>query len=269
MSRRLMRRDREHAYQGQGQGQAGTSLSLFEQVLALAQGRPVFTADSCAVVGGKVVAFIDWNDASHALTQGTSANQVATPVAHADFSGQLCATFVAHAYQSGRPAAQWQFASNGISCERVEVFTPTSGAGVNVISTTVMLALGAGSQLYYTGGGVFHHSVYTSAPGVKAVDQDFGAATINVMRYLSVRHKLADTPDYELRQNGALDASGAYLTPPTATTPEEPYTLGCNDFATVSNPAPMRWRAAAFFPALDVAGRATVDAWCAAGCPTL
>lgn len=245
--------------------------TLFQRVLTLSAGRPVFTANYYAVdgVSGKVSGFIDWNDATHVLAQATSANQVAIPTPHADFSGQLCGVFTAHAYQSNRAVASWIFAHDGISCERVEVFTPTSANPVpQVVSTTVWAAVAAGAQLYYTGAGAFNHSIYTSAAGVAAINAPFGAATVNVPRYLSQRHKAADTPDYELRQNGALVASGAYSTAPTATNPEVPFTLGCNNFATVSNPAPMRWRAEAFFPALDAGGRAVVDAWCAAGCPT-
>lgn len=244
--------------------------TLFDRVLALTAGRPLFTADYYAIdgVSGKVSGFIDWNDASHVLAQSTSANQVALPAAHADFSGKLCATFSAHGYQSNRAASTWVFANDGISCERVEVLTPTSAVGINVISTTVWAGISAGAQLYYTGAGAFNHAVYTSAAGVTAFNAPFGAATINVMRYLSMRHQLSATPDYELRQNGVLAVFGPYATPPTATTPEAPFTLGCNDFATISNPAPMRWRCAAFFPALDAGARTIVDAWCAAGCPT-
>jgi FAD/FMN-containing dehydrogenase len=262
MSRRLQRSRR---FGG------GLSQTLFQRVLALSAGRPIFTANYYAVdgVSGKVSAFVDWNDPTHVLAQTTSANQVAIPAAHADFSNQLCGTFTAHAYQSNRAVAQWIFAHDGVSCERVEVLTPTSAVAVpQVVSTTVWAAVAAGAQLYYTGGGAWNHSIYTSAAGISAINSPFGAATVNVPRYLSARHKAADTPDWELRQNGALVASGAYSVAPTATDPEVPFTLGCNNFATVSNPAPMRWRAAAFFPALDAAGRAIVDAWCVAGCPT-
>lgn len=234
----------------------------FNGLLALAAGRPFFTADNYHVdgVSGGVDQFIDWNDPAHQLVQTTAVNQVAVPANHADFGGTLCATFTAaQAYQSNRAAALWVIDHDGVSTEKWDVFTPTSNVAViNVISTTLFAGNVPGSQIYYTGGGNLTHYV-GNAGGTVIGSITVGAATLNTPMYTALRHRLADTPDYELRNRGTLANSGAFSAAPTGAAASQPLTLGSNGFPGPSLGANMRWKATFFTPALSTAERAQVQ----------
>ena len=88
----------------------GGRADLFRLVLALAATRPVFTANNVVVLAGKVVDIIDWNDATHVLTQSESGKQCLAPAARASFANQLVCDLDGSAeYTSNRTAAQAAF----------------------------------------------------------------------------------------------------------------------------------------------------------------
>lgn len=116
----------------------GNTQTLFEEVLALAAGRPVFTADYYALdpVTGKVAAFIDWNDPTHMLVQSTSANQCAAPGTIAGvMAGSTVATFASNLtyYRSNRPTASWDFCSNGAGFRIFYALRRLSGGSANAL----------------------------------------------------------------------------------------------------------------------------------------
>lgn len=257
MSRRATRRDREHAYQGQGVGQGGSSATLFEQVLALSAGRPFFTADNYVEVSGKAVAFIDWNDPAHVLSQPASANQVATPAPHSDFGGAVCASFTAaQAYLSSRPVAQWVMDHDGVSTEKWDVLSPLDASGTGLISTT--RNAGPGTQTYYTAGQFYHY--LSGAAGVVG-PVNFGPPIVaGTPTYVDVRHQAADPgAQYRLFHNGVEALAGNYASAPDPGPADTPLSLGA--VAPLGYPARMRWVATFFTPALTAEQRAVVHAW--------
>ena len=244
-----------------------TAAMLFQEVLALAAGRPVFTADNYIVdgVSGRVRAFVDWNDPTHQLVQTSAALQVPVPAPHADFGGALCASFTgAQAYQSNRGAGAWAFAHDGVSCERLDVFVPTSGSGgaANVVATTVIAGNNPGSQIYYTAGATIHHYL-GSAGGAPVNAASIGNGPASVPTYTMARHEAAAANQYQLRQRRTLIGQGAFAFPPTPAAAQTPLTLGANGLPALQFPANVRWPACCFFPALSPAQRATVEAWLA------
>jgi len=92
--------------------------ALFQQVLFLSAGRPVFTADYYILdpSSGKVLAFVDWNDPTHLLLQTNPARQVRPPQPNPSFKDRLCADFTGSQYYvSNRQPSDWAFlhAGNG------------------------------------------------------------------------------------------------------------------------------------------------------------
>lgn len=95
-------------------------VSLFDQVLALSRGYPIFTADRYTVdgVSGKVAALVDWNDSTHLLQQGTSGNQVPVPSPNALLQNRTAFAFTGTCtYDSNRSSSAWQFMIDGSGCE--------------------------------------------------------------------------------------------------------------------------------------------------------
>lgn len=197
----------------------------FNYLLALAQGRPVFTADYYAVdgVSGKVASFIDWNDFSHLLVQATSGNQVAIPAVHADFAGKLCADFTgAQRYVSNRPTASWLYLSDGSSMSVLTVCTPTA-TNTRLCSTRnsangFLLGIQAGpSWLAFISGG--------PGPG-------FGRA-LNLPSMWAFRFTDGGgTPEYTAKVTGFTALVGDSTTP-TAGPPAGPLVLGSNPDASL------------------------------------
>ncbi len=253
-----MRRDREHAYQGQGQGQAGTVPTLFDQVLALAAGRPVFTADNVAVVGGKVVAFIDWNDPTHVLQQANTAQQVAAPAPHAGFGGALVATFVGgNWYQSNRPASAFAYTGDCVSFEAVRVFAPAIVNTNNFMDTTTG-SLGFNGYQAMVGNTPGKHTVTVVSNGALGFSTAFGSAAIDAPTFSSVRVAAASTPQYALYDRGALAAQGSLGVVPTSTAPE--WSLAWGLLSPVIN-FYGQFAALLHLPALTDAQRDIVHAW--------
>jgi len=82
---------------------------IFAVVRALSATRPVFTADYYSIDGvtGKVASFIDWNDPTHAMSQSTSARQVALPTFDAAI-GRLTGNFAGgQVYESNKSPASF------------------------------------------------------------------------------------------------------------------------------------------------------------------
>lgn len=242
-------------------GADGASETLFQKVLTLSQGRPVFTADRYVpdpVNTTKVAAFIDWNDASHRLAQATPAQQVALPLPHPDFAGARCATFSAHVYQSTRSPAQWAFFHDGQSVECWLVFTPTANTAETFLGTTDVFTT-PGALVHYNGANV---ALYL-ASGVASINgASIGVIGVGVPSYLDIRMQISASPDWETRRKGTSIGAGDYIAPPAAGAAKFPLILGASTPA-LSLPAAMRWAALAFTPALAAADRATVREWIA------
>lgn len=246
-------------------GPGGGAPSLFQQVLALAAGRPVFTADNHVVDGGtgKTRAFVDWNDATHVMSQPVAAQQVALPAAHADFAGALCATFSsAQWYQSTRLPASMPWLVDGSGVVAIDVFTPTSVAGVQVWLSCGFTGV-VPAMLTYVNAGALVVALYR-AGGASIPPNPIGAVTV-APRILQVEHGVSRSPQWYVKQTGAVAVTGAYTTAPTAgSIPESPLrlcTLANNDF-----PASMRWRSRSFFPLLTPTQLAIVHAWILQDC---
>jgi hypothetical protein len=244
-----------HAWIKEAYGIRSTA-DLFAEVLTLAAGRPVFTADNFIDVGGKVAGFIDWNDPSHVLAQAASARQVATPLPHADFVGALCASFTAaQNYVSTRPTSQWVTEHDGVSSEMVIALTPT-GAPVVFFQATAANASVAGVHLFHDG--TLRHHLSNSSGGESIPSVSAGVTAVGTPVYLDIRHCAAEVPQWVVRNRGAVMSSGPYGAPPSAGPSSIPCELGARAGAFFCD---MRWTALAFFPALNDTQRATVQQW--------
>jgi hypothetical protein len=90
--------------------------TLFQQVLALSAGRPIFLASGHITLSGTgdVLSVHDWNDDAHVLTQADTAKQCDPPAASANYNNQLVLIFTgAEYYDSNRPASDWQYLTGG------------------------------------------------------------------------------------------------------------------------------------------------------------
>ena len=242
----------------------GIAPSLFEQVLQIAQGRPVFTAGNPAnvVLAGKVVSFADWNDpTAHFMTQSNAAFQVAAPVNDPAFNNAPIVSFTGgQVYRSNRPPAAWSFAADGVSYEQVSVLAQQSGLGEVFAATTY--GLGPGNQSYWGFGAGFGENLLAGGLYVVQVS-GFGVSAVGVPTAILARYELAGAPQYELRQKGTLATSGAYAAAVTPGNPADvPMTIGANAFPTPAlYPTSMRLGAFCCFPALSAIQRAIVYAW--------
>jgi hypothetical protein len=255
VSRRVTRRDREHAYAAGG---GSAPLSLFEQVLALSAGRPVFTADKYTVdgVSGRVRAFVDWNDPTHLLEQTAAAQQVPLPVPHADFAGALCTTSNADAvYASNRPASAFNYTADGVSFESVRVISPFA-TGLGVIDVTATQGGHGGYQVFLDPN---PHGRLLASTGVFPGDAVGGSAPAGVPTYFSFRVEAAAANQLELRQKATLVSSGIFSAAPAGPA-TLPLCLLSNGPA-VSYAYPGRWVALLHFPALTPAQRLIVETW--------
>ena len=222
-----------------------SALSLFSQVLALAAGRPVFTADYYAVdgVSGKVASFIDWNDPTHTLAQASSSLQVAIPAAHADYGGKLCANFTgAEYYDSTRPTG-WAFTSNGTPNTFYWAATATDttfgylwntrgtqvGLGVTTLSGPDRVSVVVGNDTINT-------LATTAAAGVNVPINGRFSYTENIT-----------TPEFALKVTGQTAVTGDSAAAPTATNPGV-FRIGFRATASPSLPGKFRLRSLVFTP---------------------
>lgn len=252
-----------------GAGGGPTSPSLFEQVLELSQGRPVFTADRYvpqAIEGGvSVRSFTDWNNSGHQLRQTSLGLQVPEPHASPVFGGGVAAEFTgAQWYRSTQPASAWVFLSDGVSVETWTVLARRSLVGLQTPWATVvaggfggaLISLQASTSWYYwaraSDGGQIVFNAYAT-PNL-AIDEPAA---------IGARAAQSAAPNWTLSTSGRPDASGNYAAIPDAGAPEQTLVLGCQDPATLGSPTHMLWGAFACFPALAPEQRAIVRAWIA------
>lgn len=237
---------------------ADAGIVSFSDVLAVSAGRPVFSADYYAVdgVSGKVSAFIDWNDPTHMLVQASSALQVAVPVAHADFAGNLCATFTgAETYVSNAPVSRFRFMHDGTGCSLFRVATPTTILGVHSCACTTSQAGVAGLSFYITGPDV--RSSVEKTGGSVYPDSSLGTVAANVPTYREISHGTARAPQWELRAKGTVAASGAYISAPDTGDSQHPLRLASN-----AGPGLFyvgRWRDLILTPGVSATERAVVQ----------
>lgn len=231
--------------------------SLFASVLALTAGRPVFTADYYAVDGvtGKVASFIDWNDPTHTLAQATSANQVALPAAHADFAGQLCATFdggtSARIYQSNRPAAYWSLLCNG-PFWAYSTLTFTFATSFQILYETFSASAAGEFTCGSNGTGVNQNVWRPTNLGLSA------SSAIAIDTPLVFRHSLASAQSPQRALKTSLVAAASTTLGGSDQTTLTPLVFG----ARASLGFPLRARVRhllMLFPALDVAGQSLVE----------
>jgi len=218
---------------------------LFSVLLALSATRSVFTADLYVIDGGtgRMRAAADHNDGAHWLEQSDTTKQCALPAPHADYDGQLCATFdhtVPNWYTSNRAASAWPYIHSGL------------GHRVSFCMTPTVLLAGVVYWGTYTGGaqtGAWQSSQAdtTSArwlvfneSGGGAIDASIAAAyTLNVARYYQIRFTDNASPEYQVYVNGTAGASGSSLTH-SSKAPQSPLVLGRR--ANTTAPVSMRFR---------------------------
>lgn len=145
---------------------------MFTELLRLAAGKPVFTADYYILdpVSGKVLAFVDWNDPTHLVVQTDSTKQVRPPQPSALFAGRLAVqpTAAGTFYISNRVINTWRYLHDGTGCSMLHVFARTgSPTGVQVLSAT------ARNNAAVTG-----HNIYTSGDTVPRILTRNGATTV-------------------------------------------------------------------------------------------
>lgn len=115
----------------------------------------IFTASYYTVdgVSGKVASWVDQLDASHALTQSTSAAQVSVPAQDALFAGAAVASYAgAQYYDSNRAASAWIAQHDGVGCEQIHVLAntqSTTGLAMVIAGTSrASLATDVGTILF-------------------------------------------------------------------------------------------------------------------------
>ncbi len=134
--------------------------------------------DAYSTSGGNVLAVLDKARPGHTFAQGTGSNQVANPVASANFNGQLAATFGTNkTYQSSLPAAAWTSLA-----DKAAIFLPfrsTSFANVQIMLETWNSGNGFATSLSQTSGN-WNSAVYRPTTGQSTVGLPGNA--INVPR---------------------------------------------------------------------------------------
>lgn len=235
-------------------------------MLALAAGRPVFTAGNPAniIIAGKVVSFVDWNDPTHFLTQPNVAIEVPAPVADPDFNGKLVITSDGtQGYQSTKPASFYSYTMDGVSFESFRVFAPSNVGGPAMLLDGTDVSPGIGGYQAYLGG-VPGKSTATLLNTVgSSVNASYGTLITNAPIYTDIRFELAGAgSQYELRTRGTLEASGPYSSPPSPSGPSrDPLRILTNSYPAITFAFVGRWAAVLHFPALTPAQRAIVHAW--------
>lgn len=203
--------------------------TLFQIVLALAAGRPVFTADYYAVdgVSGKVASFIDWNDATHTLAQATSASQVALPAAHADFANRLCATFSgAQYYVSNRAATTWSAGHNGTGETYWMTCTPLAGGATQRPLATRTGGSSVGWSLGWDSGTTINYAVGNGTSLIVNANSET-LAPLSTPLYFEIGYlEGAPTPEAAVRKKSAVSANADSSAAPSAAAPAATLSLG-------------------------------------------
>jgi hypothetical protein len=227
-------------------------VSLLAAVLAASTGRPVFTADYYAVdgVSGKVASFIDWNDPTHTLSQSASGNQAALPAAHADFAGNLCATFDASAaagsgtyYTSNRAAASglWNYLHTGSGHRVSHCMSPGTLVSCFFWGTYTSGTVPAAFQS--SAGGAFNdvRFICVNNAGSFAIDSTGTAGyVLNTPRFYQLRYTEGASPEFQTYTNTTQVTTGASAAAPGTGNPPSPLVLGRRPNGTI--PCNMRWR---------------------------
>lgn len=181
-------------------GRRRTISSLgINSIVALAAGRPVFTADRYTVdgVSGKVAAFVDWSDPTHLLSQSTSGNQVAIPAPDAGANGQLSMTHISASltnYASNRAPASWVFLQNTTTefyaCIKINTSTWNRVWGtMNQIATNRGWLLAATSEAGGSSSNAWSQYVGNASGTYRAVCENAASsAGTGVYRQISSRH---------------------------------------------------------------------------------
>lgn len=183
------------------------SRTLFGLILGLTASRPLFTADYYAIDGvtGKVASFVDWSDPTHTLSQSTSAKQVAIPAVHADYPGELCATFAAgQRYTSNRSATAHDYLQNG-PIDFATILTPTLAGATQLIWANANPGVSAGASLLIDDGGPMRHHVNRTG-GSAQIDQSI---VTNTPYYAYGYVDAAGSPQRSFKVSGVTAATGA------------------------------------------------------------
>jgi hypothetical protein len=236
----------------------GIPLPPINEVIAIAAGKPVFTADYYAVDGVtlKVAGWIDFSDVTHLLAQSTSAAQVAIPAAHADYAGARCATFTgAETYVSNRPPLAFEFVHDGSGLSLFDCFTATTAAGVHSLVCTTSSA-GVRGIACYSVTADLRSSVEKTGASVYP-DSSVGAIAANVPTYRELSHGTARSPQFDLRAKGTTITSGAYASVPEAGAPGHTLRIGSNSGFTL--PYIGRWRDLIVTAGVTPAQRTTIQ----------
>jgi hypothetical protein len=210
---------------------------LFSAVLDIYATGSVFTADYYALdaLSGLVVAFVDWIDPTHALSQSIEGLQT-TPSSMAPFYGS-------HYYVSSRPASAWKFLHDGTGCAWTLVWLPrdTSLAGRN----NVLLTTHSGGHLTHVGfvhsyvtpvGAVDGQVAYrvanaTATPPVTDATVPSALVVSSTTVHTSAKYKEGDSPEWHRKSLGVIEASGASDSAPSSANPRLALHLGAYDNA--------------------------------------
>jgi hypothetical protein len=239
--------------------------SLFAQVLALAAGRPVFTADNYTVDGvtGEVANWIDHSDPTHLLEQSIDLRQVLVPAPHADFGGAACASFDAvhpGLYVSNRPASAFRFCHDGTGVSWYCTLTALEATWTASRFVWGTINGGGTNFALLLGGNAASGFRYEISNG--AVIYNPTAAAGTTPNYVSGHYALTETPDvlYQLRTATVNNSNVTGV--PSAGDPSSTLLLGANPG--FGNLGRFRWRNLMFFPLLTAPQRAVVEAYIAA-----
>lgn len=190
--------------------------SLLGALLQLSMQRPIFTADYYAIDTGtgKVGSFIDWNNPTHVIAQGSGTNQVAIPAAHADFGNKLCITSTStlQFYQSNQSAASFSYGSDGsgicswavVGASTYTGFAPI-GLGTCDLSSP---ANGAGISLFHQNATGFRAAVSNGSAYCVNHTSGAGGVPVGASRVL-VDIRGGQNPVSALYRNGVLLSTSA------------------------------------------------------------
>lgn len=226
--------------------------SLFQLVLALAAGRPVFTASYYVYdpINDDVASLIDWNDPTHLLDQPDQTKRCSVPAAHADFAGKPCLNFVAasdHSYDSNRTAASWDpYTRAGTPGGEGSVVLTITSATAGIVSTT---GTGVRQQIDVNiTPQTFRYS------GVSAIIAG-SAYTVGTPTYFNYYYQEGASPEVNVFVKSVSSATGSD-SPALAS---GPFRLG--KYSNGSFATSMRLRAYLFFPVLTAQQRSMYQSW--------
>lgn len=232
----------------------GGKKTLFQRVLALSAGLPLFLASGHITLSGTgdILSFHDANDDAHVLTQSDTAKQVDPPAAHADFANQLCVTRnpTDAFYESNRTPAYWGPWHQGTGRELWAVWTPvTSTTGFHFHTTNGFT--GPGFGLGTSGSNV----IYQVKKPPDSVNRSVGKSN-SIPVYSRCTYLEGASPEAILQVSGSAAATQASAETPDAANPQRALRWGWSGAATGE-----RLAAIPCFPRLDATGLALVQQW--------